>query len=130
MISLSNNRQVLRNCSQRGMHRRHHMLDYFHEGAPSLRPTYCVTSDFPNCNGCLPPYVQQTTNEGTLQPARRSNLQAVEKSVTTPNQTARSVFFYIYIIIICALSILLSDYDTSFVLIPSCPPSNLFHISR
>lgn len=62
--------------------------------------------------------LQQTTNEGTLQPARRSNLQAVEKSVTTPNQTARSVFLYIYIIIIIyALSILLSHYDTSFVLI-------------
>lgn len=55
-------------------------------------------------------------HEGTLQPARRSNLQAVEKSVTLPNQTARS-FFVIIIVIIYASTSILSHHHTSFVLL-------------
>lgn len=81
------------------MHRRHHMLDLF-SWRSSFTKTYILRDlGFPKLQW-LSAALQQTTNEGTLQPARRSNLQAVEKSVTTPNQTARSVFLYIYILLL------------------------------
>lgn len=66
------------------------------------------------------PVRNNNLREETLQPARRSNPQAVVKLVTAPNQTARSFLLYI-IIIIDASTITLSHHHTYFVLLQTSP---------
>lgn len=109
-------------------------------GWPSF-PTNCKLRDLPFSRlKWLPaalhtirsiPVRNNNLHEGTLQPARRSNPQAVVKSVTAPNQTARSFFViynYYYLCYLCLDHYLVSPSHI-FCPPPSCPLSNFSHIS-